>query len=133
MGADKWFEQQLHPDQIDDSGLEARLMPLRTLRMETREMVENFPPQKVLKAIAEGREPLPRDPAKRAVYEAQLARYKEMQDWKQAAATNPPSDATPKQRQTTQPATTKKPAAAKRNFTQTSKRKNCSTCLPISA
>ena len=94
MGADKWFEQQLHPDQIDDSGLEARLMPLRTLRMETREMVENFPPQKVLKAIAEGREPLPRDPAKRAVYEAQLARYEEKQDRKQAAATNPPSDAT---------------------------------------
>ena len=85
MGADKWFEEQLRPDQIDDSGLEARLAPLRTLKMNTREMVDNFPPPQVLKAIADGREEMPRDATKRAIYEAQMVRYQEKQDQKQAA------------------------------------------------
>ena len=84
-GVDQWFEQQLRPDQIDDSGLDARLAPLRTLRMDTREIVENFPPKQVLKAIAEGRQAMPSDPAKRAVYEAQLAQYQEKKERKQVS------------------------------------------------
>ncbi len=43
MGVDKWIEQQLHPDKIEDHALDARLEPFRTLRMDTREIVENFP------------------------------------------------------------------------------------------
>src|SRR5579885_3217121 len=35
IGADKWFEQQLQPEKIDDSALDARLEPLRTLHMNT--------------------------------------------------------------------------------------------------
>ena len=93
MGVDQWFEQQMRPDQIDDSGLDARLAPLRTLRMDTREIVENFPPRQVLKAIAEGREAMPRDPAKRAVYEAQLARYQEKQERKQVSTDGTSSQA----------------------------------------
>src|ERR1700716_1042660 len=68
QGMDQWFEQQLHPEKINDSALEARLAPLRTLRMDTREIVENFPPPQLLKAIIDGREPMPRDPVKRAIY-----------------------------------------------------------------
>ena len=94
-GADKWFEQQLRPDQIDDSGLESRLAPLRTLRMDTRAIVENFPPPQVLKAIADGREPMPRDPVKRAIYEAQMVRYQEKQDLKQTAANASSSQSDP--------------------------------------
>ena len=44
IGVDKWIDQQLQPDKIDDQVLDARLSPLRTLRMDTREIVENFPP-----------------------------------------------------------------------------------------
>jgi hypothetical protein len=54
-GVDKWIDQQLHPEKIDDRALEARLTPFRTLRMDTRELVENFPPPQVIKAIAEGK------------------------------------------------------------------------------
>ena len=43
MGVDKWIDQQLHPDKIDDHALDARLSPFRTLRMDTRQIVENFP------------------------------------------------------------------------------------------
>jgi uncharacterized protein (DUF1800 family) len=76
-GVEKWIDRQLDPDKIDDSALEARLAPFRTLKMDTREMVENFPPPQVLKAINEGKMSMPSDPKKRAVYEAQLTAYRD--------------------------------------------------------
>ncbi len=83
MGVDKWFEQQLNPQRIEEREVEARLAPLRTLKMSTRELVENFPPPQLLKAVAEGKRDLPRDPEKRAVYEAALERYRFRQQNKQ--------------------------------------------------
>jgi len=85
MGVDKWIELQLHPEKIDDSTLESRLAPFRTLRMDTREIVENFPPNQVIRQVAEGKAPLPRDPTKRAIYEAQLQRYEDKQERKEEA------------------------------------------------
>src|SRR5438067_12957973 len=86
MGVDQWIDQQLHPDKIDDHALEARLAPLRTLRMDTRDIVENFPPEQVIKAVAEGKQSLPSDPSKRAVYKAQLERFEQKQERKQGGA-----------------------------------------------
>src|SRR5215471_4195726 len=83
MGLDKWIEQQLHPDKIDDSALEARLAPFRTLKMSAKEMVENFPPPQVVRMLERGRGSLPSDPAKRAIYEARMAQYEERQQKKQ--------------------------------------------------
>src|SRR6266849_5364632 len=91
MGVDKWIDQQLQPEKIDDRALDARLAPFRTLRMDTRELVENFPPPQVIKAIAEGKQSLPSDSTKRAVYKAQLQRYQEKQERKQEAATADPA------------------------------------------
>ena len=86
IGVDKWIAEQLHPEKIDDSALDARLAPFRTLRMDTREIVENFPPPEVIKAIADGKRGMPSDPLKHAVYEAQLDRYEEKQERKQESA-----------------------------------------------
>jgi len=86
MGVDKWIELELHPEKIDDSALDARLAPFRTLRMGTKEIVENFPPEQVIKQIADGKAALPRDPTQRAVYEAQLQRYEDKQERKEEAA-----------------------------------------------
>ncbi len=91
MGVDKWIDEQLHPDKIDDHALDARLAAFRTLRMDTREIVENFPDEQMIKAVAEGKQSLPSDPARRAVYEAQLARYQEKMERKQDAANADPS------------------------------------------
>jgi len=82
IGLDKWIDQQLHPAKIDDSMLDARLSPFPTLRMDTREMVENFPPEQVIKAIADGKQSLPSDPLQRAVYKAQLDRYQNKEERK---------------------------------------------------
>ena len=59
--------------------------------MDTREIVENFPPPQLIKAIAEGKQPLPSDSAKRAVYKAQLERYEEKQQRKQESANADPT------------------------------------------
>jgi uncharacterized protein (DUF1800 family) len=102
MGVDKWIELQLHPDKIDDSALAARLDPFRTLRMGTREIVENFPPEQVIKQIADGKAAMPRNPTQRVVYEAQLQRYEDKQERKDdkdkdkddSAKVNPPATVT---------------------------------------
>src|SRR5438270_2279352 len=83
LGLDQWFDQQLHPEKINDSAVQARLAPLRTLNMSTREMIENFPPPQVLKAIENGRMSMPSDPARRAVYESRMAAYQQRQQNKE--------------------------------------------------
>jgi uncharacterized protein (DUF1800 family) len=85
-GLDKWFDEQLHPEKIDDGAVESRLAPFRTLKMSTREMVENFPPPQVLKAIENGRMSMPHDPAKKAVYESRMAAYQQRQQNKEDKA-----------------------------------------------
>jgi uncharacterized protein (DUF1800 family) len=71
LGVDKWIEQQLRPEKIDDHAVEARLAGFTTLRMSTREMIEKFPPPQVVKQVAEGKKSMPRDPKERAIYERQ--------------------------------------------------------------
>jgi uncharacterized protein (DUF1800 family) len=51
--------------------------------MGTKEIIENFPNNQVIKQIADGKASLPHDPVKRAVYEAQLQRYEDRQDRKE--------------------------------------------------
>src|ERR1700687_4787293 len=90
MGVDKWIELELHPDKIDDSALDARLAPFRPLRMGTKEIVENLPPDQLIKQIADGKASLPQDPTKRAIYEAQLQRYEDKQERKDKDKSKPP-------------------------------------------
>ena len=86
IGVDKWIDLQLHPDRIDDKQLDGRLAPFRTLHMDTREIVENFPPAQVIKAVMEGKRSMPTDPVKRAVYQAQIERLEEKKERKQDAS-----------------------------------------------
>lgn len=94
MGLDKWFELQLHPDKIDDAALETRLTPFRTLKMSTKEMVENFPPPQLVKQLEKGRGSMPSDPAKRAIYESRMAQYEQQQQKKNDTADAKPEDQT---------------------------------------
>jgi uncharacterized protein (DUF1800 family) len=98
LGVDRWIDQQLHPERIDDSALDARLTSFRTLKMDTRELVEEFPSGEMIKAVAEGKRPLPSDPLERAVYQAQLDQYEEKQERKTGSgpsATAPDAAAKP--------------------------------------
>jgi len=95
VGVDNWIEQQLHPEKIDDSAIEARLAAFRTLRMDTRQLVENFPPNQVIRQVASGKAEVPSDPTKRAIYEAQLQRYEDRKQAKENAdKSTAPDDST---------------------------------------
>ena len=54
--------------------------------MNTHEIVQNFPSEQMIKAIADGKQSLPSDPQKRAIYQAQLERYQDKEDRKQQTA-----------------------------------------------
>src|SRR5689334_23462519 len=42
MGVDKWIEQQLHPERIDDSAVVARLAAFDTLKMSNGDMIDQY-------------------------------------------------------------------------------------------
>jgi uncharacterized protein (DUF1800 family) len=88
MGVDRWIDLQLHPEKIDDSALEARLEPLRTLRMSNKEIAEDFPDGQEIVAVMNGKRPMPTDPARRAVFQVQIARQEEKRERKEEDAKN---------------------------------------------
>jgi uncharacterized protein (DUF1800 family) len=82
MGVDHWIDLQLHPEKIPDGAVEARLAPFRTLHMSSKEIVEEFPDNQVIKQVMDGKRPMPSDPAKRAVFQVQIARMEDKQEKK---------------------------------------------------
>jgi uncharacterized protein (DUF1800 family) len=44
MGLEKWVEQQLHPEAIDDAALEERLEQYSTLKQSSTKLLDEFPP-----------------------------------------------------------------------------------------
>ena len=87
MGVDRWIEQQLHPERIADSAVESRLARFRTLRMSPKEIAEEFPDGQMIKQVLDGKRPLPSDPARRAVYQVQIARLEQRQEKRREKAT----------------------------------------------
>jgi len=47
MGLQKWIDQQLHPESINDSALEARVDRFPTLKMSSTKLLEEFPQPQV--------------------------------------------------------------------------------------
>jgi len=86
MGVDKWIDLQLHPEKINDIAMQARLAEYRTLTMSSREMLFEFPPNPVVKAVMDGKAPMPRDPYRHAIYAAAMDRMNQQQLEKQNAA-----------------------------------------------
>src|SRR5215472_5894275 len=95
MGVDRWIDLQLHPDKISDSGLESRLAPLRTLRMNPRQLAENFPDNQMIKQVYEGKKAMPSDPGERAIYQVQIARYEQKLQSRQQKDTAPAAPPVP--------------------------------------
>jgi len=86
MGVDKWIELELHPESIDNAAVRARLAGYGTLEMSSREMLFEFPPNPVAKAVMDGKLPMPHDPYRHAIYAAAIDRIEQQQQQKQNAA-----------------------------------------------
>lgn len=93
MGIDKWIDLQLHPEKIDDSAPNTRLEPLRTLRMNTKELAEEFPDGQEINQVRNGKRPMPSDAALRMVYQVQIARQQERKERLQETVKNTNSPA----------------------------------------
>jgi uncharacterized protein (DUF1800 family) len=77
IGLKKWIFQQLHPDRMDENPvLEAHLRELESLRMTPLEALQHYPGPQMIRAIANGRQPMPDDPLLRASIERFITRYK---------------------------------------------------------
>jgi uncharacterized protein (DUF1800 family) len=85
-GVDQWIELQLHPERIDDSALSSRLEPLRTVRMGTKEIVQDFPDPQEIEQALNGKRSIPSDPARRMIYEVQITRLQDRKNSKEAVA-----------------------------------------------
>ena len=83
MGVDRWIDLQLHPEKISDSNMDARLAPLLTLHMSEKEIVEDFPDNQMIRQVMDGKRSLPSDPARRAIYQVQMARLEQKRERKE--------------------------------------------------
>jgi uncharacterized protein (DUF1800 family) len=79
IGVKKWIELQLNPEQIDDSLLEARLQSFPAMRRSQQDLMQDFPSGAVIRAVADGKLPLPTSRVERAIYQNQVAAYQERQ------------------------------------------------------
>jgi uncharacterized protein (DUF1800 family) len=59
MGIDRFLDEQLHPEMIDDSELEKRLAVLPTLQMTSAELSQFYPPPNVAQQRAKEKNALP--------------------------------------------------------------------------
>src|ERR1700729_579881 len=90
MGVKKWIELQLHPDKIaENSLLESKLVPLETLRMTQGETEAHYPTPQMIRAVAQGRQPLPEEPVARAAVQRLARRFKVKRDEKDADPMEP--------------------------------------------
>jgi uncharacterized protein (DUF1800 family) len=77
LGLKKWIDLQLHPDRIaENPALASKLAPLEVLRLSQSEAASAYPPPQLIRAVAQGRQPLPEDPVARAAVERLARRYK---------------------------------------------------------
>jgi len=77
VGMKKWIFEQLHPDRMSENPvLEARLQALESLRMTPLETLQHYPAPAMIRAIANGKQPMPDDLLLRASVERVIRRYK---------------------------------------------------------
>lgn len=77
IGLQQWIDQQLQPSAITENpALVARLAPLDTLQMSTKAMLDKYPSPQMIKAMSEGRMPLPEDKQTRAAIQTAIERYR---------------------------------------------------------
>lgn len=94
-GLDKWFDQQLHPESIDETGLNARLAQFPAIGWTTAQLLYYLPSNGVIRQSINGRVAIPSDPVMHAIYENQIARVEAKKKSKADKAQQVPQQTTP--------------------------------------
>jgi uncharacterized protein (DUF1800 family) len=92
-GLDSWIEDQLHPESIDDSALNARLAPYATTRLNPKQLAVAFPSDGVIRQIMMGKRMMPAEADLKLVYSVNVARLQQQDSNQAQAAVKPPLNA----------------------------------------
>ena len=76
MGLDKWFDQQLHPEALDESDLDARLAQFPAMQWSVQDLIYRYPSNAVIRQAINGRAPIPDNAILHAIYENQIYRIR---------------------------------------------------------
>jgi uncharacterized protein (DUF1800 family) len=109
MGLDQWFTQQLHPETLDQSDLNTRLVQFPAMQLDPQTLLFRYPSNAIIRQVADGKAPIPQNPALKAIYDDELARVEQRrqereQKNQQQASISPNAPANPSS--ATNPATT---------------------------
>ncbi len=86
-----WIELQLHPENIPENPvLETKLEPLDSLRMSTREMIQHYPTQQMVKLMLDGRMRFPDDRQTRYAVQKMIARFQRKENADRAGQNDNP-------------------------------------------
>jgi uncharacterized protein (DUF1800 family) len=68
VGLDRWFEVQLHPERVDDSGFEAEMGEFPAMRLTADRLKERFPSGQEIRHMNKVGGSVPGDPVEKAIY-----------------------------------------------------------------
>jgi uncharacterized protein (DUF1800 family) len=74
MGLDKWFEEQLHPANLDEADLNARLAEFPAMQWSIQDLFFRLPSNPIIRQAADGKVQVPQGGTLQAVYENQIYR-----------------------------------------------------------
>ncbi|MGA2536133.1 MAG: DUF1800 domain-containing protein [Terracidiphilus sp.] len=81
-GLETWFAQQLHPDTIDNSTLEAHLADFPAMQRSPQDLLYRLPSNGIIRQAVDGKVPIPASGAEGAIYRNEIARYENRQQQK---------------------------------------------------
>jgi len=93
MGLDQWFDRQLHPAEIDESNLNARLAQFPAMQWTPEELELRLPSNAVIRQVADGKAPMPQAPLLKVIYSNEIARVEQRRQAKDAAVQPAPQAA----------------------------------------
>jgi uncharacterized protein (DUF1800 family) len=77
MGLEAWFQQQLHPETMDDAAFTAELAKFPAMQLTQAELLQRFPGPQEIRQMVQRRAALPADPVEHAIYADAIASYEE--------------------------------------------------------
>ena len=76
---DLWFNRQLHPADLPDPVLKARLADYPAMQLPVEELIQRFPSNAEIRQMANGKRPTPRNQYLAAIYKRHVALYEDRQ------------------------------------------------------
>ncbi len=88
MGLERWFDEQLHPERVDETALRARLAAFPAIDGNSEDLLYRMPSRAVIRQAIDGKAPVPASGALHAIYEDEMFRVAEKKQAQQAGATD---------------------------------------------